>query len=110
MWLHCDQNFEGYYEMDYSEENWQNLGRALKANNEYLDDADRANIIHNLFMSAYVNGERYHDVADILSYLRIEKGYLPWKTVQKHVFDLLGVLDYRNTFYAISVRPIFILI
>lgn len=33
-WFHCDERFAGYYLLDYSEENWENLGSALKQHNE----------------------------------------------------------------------------
>lgn len=33
-WFHCDERFAGYYLLDYSEQNWENLGLALKQHNE----------------------------------------------------------------------------
>lgn len=38
----------------------------------------------------------------MLSYLRDEFDYLPWKTVNKHVKDMVDILDYRPSFYAVS--------
>lgn len=32
-WFHCDERFAGYYQLDYSQENWENLGFALKQRN-----------------------------------------------------------------------------
>jgi len=32
-WVHCDRNFAGYYETDYTSENWELLGEALKLKN-----------------------------------------------------------------------------
>jgi hypothetical protein len=54
-------------------------------------------------MNAFTKKERYQDLVNILSYLRKEKDYLPWKTVSKHVNDMVDILDYRPSFYAVSV-------
>ena len=32
-WVHCDRKFTGFYETDYSVENWENLGEAMKRKN-----------------------------------------------------------------------------
>jgi hypothetical protein len=32
-WVHCDRNFAGYYETDYTSDNWELLGEAMKLNN-----------------------------------------------------------------------------
>ena len=79
---------------------------------------DRANILHNVFAEAYrilnqtidptPRSERtnYATVVDLLAYLRNEKEYLPWQTLFKHVNDLLKVLDYKQSFYQVSVNVI----
>jgi aminopeptidase N len=100
-WVHCDQNFAGYYEMDYTPENWETLGRVLKVNS-YLLPVDRANIIHNIFVNTFTEKERYSELVDILSYLRGERDLIPWRTVHKHVSDMVGILEYRATFYPVS--------
>ena len=33
IWVHCDRKFTGYYETDYTAQNWEYLGTALKLNN-----------------------------------------------------------------------------
>lgn len=57
-------------------------------------------------MNSYSKRERYYEVVSILSYLRVEKDYLPWKTVSKHVKDIVDVIEYRPSFYQFSVRII----
>lgn len=87
--------------MDYTPENWEALGRVLKVN-KYLLPVDRANIIHNIFVNTFTEKERYSELVDILSYLRGEKDMIPWRTVHKHVTDMVGILEYRSTFYPVS--------
>ena len=32
-WVHCDRKFTGYYETNYTPENWEKLGLALRFKN-----------------------------------------------------------------------------
>jgi len=101
-WVHCDRKFAGYYATDYTVENWENLGEALKQKNfEFLPE-DRANIIHNLFINGFTERTSYFQVVDVLSYLNRESDYLPWKTVEKHLNDMAGILDYKQPFLQVS--------
>lgn len=101
-WVHCDRKFAGYYATDYTQENWELLGEALKQNNfEFLPE-DRANIIHNLFINGFTERTTYFTVVDVLSYLTREKDYLPWRTVHKHLHDMAAILDYKQPFLQVS--------
>ena len=33
LWVHCNRKFTGYYETDYTFENWESLGTALRLKN-----------------------------------------------------------------------------
>lgn len=88
--------------MDYTAENWEQLGAVLKIQNPRLDAVDRANIIHNLFVNAFVEKEKYRDLVDILSYSHLERDLIPWKTMKKHVYDLVDILEYRSSFYPVA--------
>lgn len=63
---------------------------------------DRANIIHNLFVNGFTERTSYVQVVDVLSYLTREKDYLPWKTLHKHISDMVGILDYKEPFLQVS--------
>ncbi|CAF1012394.1 unnamed protein product, partial [Brachionus calyciflorus] len=101
-WVHCDRKFAGYYATDYSVENWEELGQALKQKNfEFLPE-DRANIIHNLFVNGFTERTSYFQVVDVLAYLTRESDYLPWRTVYKHLNDMASILDYKQPFLQVS--------
>ena len=101
-WIHCDERFAGYYLMDYSVDNWENLGLALKAKNENLEPEDRANIIHNLFLNAYAGKASYHQLVDVLTYAGEEDDYLPWRTIHKHASDMGAILEHKRSFAQFS--------
>lgn len=55
-----------------------------------------------MFVNGFTERTSYCVVVDVLSYLNRETDYLPWKTVLKHVNDLVGVLDYKEPFYEVA--------
>jgi len=102
-WVHCNRKFEGYYEVDYTRDNWERLGQALRAKNNEFTPEDRANIIHNIFTNGFTERQTYYIVRDVVSYLyNAERDYLPWKTLSKHLNDLFSILDYKQTFYPVA--------
>lgn len=101
-WVHCNRNFDGYYLSDYSLQNWENLGSALKAKNPIFEPIDRAQIIHNVFLNAYSQRTNYQQVVDLLLYIDLERDYLPWRTVHKHLTDMSSILEFRAAFYPVS--------
>lgn len=68
-----------------------------------MEASDRSNLIHNLFINTFNGKTSYKILTDFLSYLVTETEYLPWKTVHKHVSDLAAILEYRRSFYSVSV-------
>jgi hypothetical protein len=73
-----------------------------------FDAEDRANIIHNLFVNAFTERTSYFQLVDVLSYLRVERDYLPWRTVYKHVIDMTEILEYKSSFIEFSVNLFFL--
>jgi hypothetical protein len=39
-----------------------------------------------------------------MGYLRYETDLLPWRTAGKHLKDMVDIIQYRPSFYAVSVR------
>jgi len=102
-WMHCDEDFAGFYHMDYNIENWESLGDVLRAKNENFEAEDRANIIHNLFMNSFAGKTSYQQVVDVLEYLTKEKEYVPWRTTYIHANRMANVLEHRKSFFPVSV-------
>jgi phospholipase C len=42
-------------------------------------------------------------LVNVLGYLRNENDVLPWRTAAKHVKDMVDIIQYRPSFYAVSV-------
>jgi len=124
-WFHCDTKFKTYIALNYLYDNWQKL-IDLVSNNHQVNCIDlnfifdqitkvalfwiklfkpavRANLIHNLFLNAYAERSQYGLVTQMLGYLKNELDYLPWKTLEIHLENVISVLEYRRSFKSISV-------
>ena len=70
-----------------------------------LEPLDRSNLIHNFFVDAYSdrnNYTTYNRLALLLKYLENETDYYPWRTVHKHLNDILDILEYKQPFEEVS--------
>lgn len=81
----------GYYRVNYDEENWRAIEKALKSNHEVIHPANRAQIIDDLFNLAKVGYLNYDLVFSIISYVKKDKDYLPWLAT----FNGLSYLEQR---------------
>lgn len=109
-WFYCNVNFSGYFAIKYSNENLQKLIDNFKAKNHLiLEEADRSYLIHSMFVNAYSGIYAYKDLTDLFMYLKFERDYLPWKTLSYHLNLMLSVLEYRQSFYQVSVNKLIFL-
>ena len=69
-----------------------------------LEPLDRVAILNDVFANAFTERETYFTAVSILDYIQKENDYLPWRAVYKYIKDLTSVLQYRKTFYQVSVR------
>ena len=71
----------GYYRVNYDADNWANINEALHNSNADHDGihlTNRAQIVDDLFNLARAGVVHYDNALDIISYLKVEKDYLPW--------------------------------
>lgn len=67
-----------------------------------MEEEDRANIIHDVFINAYTERDNYYSVVDILNTLDAEEDYLPWRTIYLQMKEMADVLQYKKAFYSLS--------
>lgn len=71
----------GYYRVNYDQGNWRNISKALhnaQTNHDGIHLTNRAQIVDDLFNLARSGIVYYGTALDIISYLKVEKDYLPW--------------------------------
>ena len=104
-YFYCNVDFAGYYIMDYSNENWEELFEALLGNNTELIEIDRANLINNAFFGAQRPETSYGTVRGVTQFLlrSAYTGLLSWQTLSYHVNRMLDVLEYESLFTVVQV-------
>ena len=83
--------------------NWEKLGEILIKNKDFLTPTDRAYLLHNIFANAFADRSSYNQLSKIIKYLSNETNYLVWKTVHVHLDYMLSILQYKKSFYQVSV-------
>ena len=83
--------------------NWEKLGEILIENKDILNPTDRTYLLHNIFANAFADRSSYSQLSKIIKYLSNETNYLAWKTVHVHLDYMLSVLQYKKSFYQVSV-------
>lgn len=81
----------GYYRVNYDNDNWIAIGKALKSNHKIIHPTNRAQIIDDLFNLARVGYVTYNFAFDIISYVKNERDHLPWLAT----FNGLSFLEQR---------------
>jgi hypothetical protein len=105
-YFYCNTDFAGYYIMDYTSENWEDLSEALDNNNTQLLEIDRANILNNAFLGAQSTEESYSVVREVTQFLLRDAytGLLSWQTLSYHVNRMLNVLEYESLYAIVQVK------
>ncbi len=104
-YVYCNTDFAGYYIMDYTNTNWQDLSGALDNNNTQLTEIDRANLLNNAFISAQTSEESYSIVRQVTQFLFLQAytGVLPWQALSYHVNRILDVLEFESLYSIVQV-------
>jgi hypothetical protein len=68
-YFHCNTDFAGYYIMDYTVDNWEELSEVLINQDRPLNELDQANLLHNVFMEAQSSDESYAVVRGMTQFL-----------------------------------------
>ena len=107
-YYYCNADFAGYYIMDYTEENWQNLAQALDNGNDQLTDLDRANLVNDAMTIAQTSNESYLVVRELTQffYRQDYTGLLAWQTLSYHVNRMLDLLEYESLYTSVQVKRI----
>ncbi|CAF3728050.1 unnamed protein product [Rotaria socialis] len=99
-YFYCNTDFAGYYIMDYTSANWEELAEALDNDNAQITEKDRANLINNAFLSAQTTEESYRVVRSVTQFFfrSAYSGLLPWQVLSYHANRMLDVLEYESLF------------
>lgn len=79
-WIKVNVNEKGFYRVNYDTDNWNSLANQLKTDHMQLSNADRANLLNDVFVLANTGKIGFAQALDLTRYLYTEKGYVPFKS------------------------------
>ncbi|ETN64843.1 protease m1 zinc metalloprotease [Anopheles darlingi] len=80
-WLLANVNQTGYYRVNYDARNWQMLIGALLDDHTTIPMASRSQLVDDAFQLARANRLDMEVALELLSYVRDEREYPPWESV-----------------------------
>ncbi|XP_022081849.1 putative aminopeptidase-2 isoform X2 [Acanthaster planci] len=105
-WLLVNTNERGFYRVNYDETNWKLLSRQLMNNHTMISTTSRSALISDAFSLARAGDLSQAKALDLTSYLREERDYVPWYTVDSvlgYIYDNLA-LTAANASYETYMR------
>ncbi|XP_042215813.1 aminopeptidase N-like isoform X2 [Homarus americanus] len=97
-WVIFNLKQTGYYRVNYDEANWELLTRQLQEDHTVIHITNRAQIIDDVLNLARAGKLSYKTALGVLSYLRKEKQFVPWKAAFNN-FQYLYDMFYRDPAY-----------
>ncbi|KAF6213765.1 hypothetical protein GE061_011487 [Apolygus lucorum] len=93
-WFKLNADQVGYYRVNYTESEWENLKNVLIENPSEMSDIDRANLIDDSFALAKAGYVNYKVPLHLISYFKNgkEKDWAPWDTLNKYFSQLRDLL------------------
>ncbi|XP_045765668.1 aminopeptidase N-like [Maniola jurtina] len=80
-WIILNRNASGYYRVNYDEETWRLIAKALQEDHTSIDELNRAQIANDV-LALYAAGSLREDIAlEVLDYLNKEISHVVWDAV-----------------------------
>ncbi|XP_037715245.1 glutamyl aminopeptidase isoform X2 [Drosophila subpulchrella] len=97
-WIKINTNQVGYYRVNYAAEQWGAITSALKASRETFTTADRAHLLNDADSLAAAGQLSYSLALDLISYLEIERDYVPWSVGTATLASLRNRVYYTDLY------------
>jgi len=100
--IKCNNNWNGYYLINYSEKLAKNFGTALK---RVSSEVDRAFSIYNSYLLAFAGSSTYKIPAFFTEYLfQDESSHLPFSAFIFHMLKIADILENKNQYFEFYVN------
>ncbi|XP_034934973.1 glutamyl aminopeptidase isoform X2 [Chelonus insularis] len=91
-WIKFNHNQVGYYRVNYSQQEWENLLDVLKWHHKRLTISDRTSLIEDAFSLAEASQLDYTIAMNITSYLGQERSAVPWRVAEAKLLAIDSLL------------------
>lgn len=87
-------HFPGIYKVNYDEENWKLITKALLEEDvNIVDTLNRVQLLSDAGDLAFTGDLKYNIFFDLVKYLEREENYLPWKTALGKISKIDSFLE-----------------
>ncbi|XP_053152087.1 leucyl-cystinyl aminopeptidase isoform X2 [Hemicordylus capensis] len=101
-WVKFNVDSNGYYIVQYSDEDWTALIKLLKGNPFALSSSDRANLIQNIFSLAGLGQVSIAKAFDLIEYIMKENSTAPIVQALYQMSHIYNLVDKRRLQYLAS--------
>ncbi|CAK6970538.1 leucyl-cystinyl aminopeptidase isoform X2 [Scomber scombrus] len=95
-WLKLNYKNTGFYIVNYGDDGWTALVKALSDNVDVLTSEDRASLIHNIFALSRLGRVSFHQVLNLLNYVSNEIETSPVTEALLQLNRIYRLLDKRQ--------------
>lgn len=113
VFLKINPDHIGFYRVNYEEETWNWIAKALSSNHTSFSTADRSSFIDDAFALARAQLLSYKTALNLTSYLTSEGDFLPWERVISSVSYIISMFEddrelypMIETYFQGQVKPI----
>lgn len=98
-WIILNKQETGFYRVNYDDNNWMNIIKALKSNeSETIHRINRAQLIDDSFNLARAGELNYDTPLKLIQYLSNEKNFIPWDSANA-ALNYLNIMLNGNPIY-----------
>ncbi|EDV28935.1 uncharacterized protein TRIADDRAFT_52305 [Trichoplax adhaerens] len=99
-WIKANFNQYGYYRVNYPLSNWHAISSALQSNPHQMTKLDISSLMDDAFELASLRNLSYSIPLNMTKYLKQETTYLPWKTANVHMMNIMQAFLLRPSYNA----------
>lgn len=97
-WIKANVGQTGFYRVNYSKKNWNNLVKQLQNNHKVLAAVDRSGLIDDAFNLARAGQLDMSTALGLTNYLDKEREYVPWSSALGHLGFIGSMLTMRPSY------------
>ncbi|KAL9980512.1 hypothetical protein ACROYT_G009112 [Oculina patagonica] len=97
-WIKGNIGQTGFYRVNYSKKNWNNLIKQLNKNHKVLASVDRSGLIDDAFNLARAGQVEMSTALRLTNYLDKEREYVPWSSALGHLGFIGSMLSMRPSY------------
>ncbi|XP_055901791.1 uncharacterized protein LOC129938333 [Eupeodes corollae] len=97
-WIKINKDQVGYYRVNYPQEIWEEINKALLNTPTAFSVSDRAHLLNDAFTLADATQLTFKTALDLTKFLQNELEYVPWNVASSKLLSMKNLLYYTDVF------------